>query len=586
MIRIVVALFAFLVVPAAALDRAPSAQSLGPGSTLFGPLGCAPGKTCDASSLGAAPSANASPGSLALLIWQLQTMGLPDYSAAVLGGVVANDGTPQSDRIMLALSKIPASGGHLRLPCGKMVLDKTLVIPNPRVRVSSATHYCSHLSSASSFTDGDVVRITPTGVYSGLSDIAIDHIDQEGGAARTSGYTINLDSGYNYVENATLRHCFVCIRMGTAGGWSKVDTVAMQSMQDGTLYPGSGGILVENGTVGAENWITHVLVMSNFLDPVAANHRYPSYGVKLTKSGAAIITDSDFISLLTNILVAPGGAANDPDAISHRVEATRINSSYMDSAQNTNIALIPYGDGYIFDFRVSNSWLTNTGPQNTTGILLDTSQSTPTSNITTPIRGVGWSGGLIVSTTGQTGSGIACNGSKPVDLIVTGAIIAGWGVGADFGAGCSHVTLSDNSIGAYSPFNVASGLKSNVIGIRFQAGAGDWLIAHDNRLFGNASEALVNAATGANNRFHDNPGYNPVGASQITVPASPATVGPLPTTATYYVSGGSAVTVKQGAIGGGTLTLCAAAPCTFTVPAGATASVAYTTAPTIVQTIH
>jgi hypothetical protein len=56
MIRAVfIALLALVAVPAAALDRAPPAQNLGPGSALFGGLVCAPGKTCDVSGMSVLP---------------------------------------------------------------------------------------------------------------------------------------------------------------------------------------------------------------------------------------------------------------------------------------------------------------------------------------------------------------------------------------------------------------------------------------------------------------------------------------------------------------------------------------------------
>ncbi|MCJ2107840.1 hypothetical protein MKK70_21165 [Methylobacterium sp. E-041] len=666
---------------------------------------------------------------------------LPDYSMANLG-VKPDTGVDVSQAIVNATKTLPATGARLRLACGTYLLSSTALVTNSYLHVQGGGQNCTRLRTTAGFTTGDVFKFT--GLNSGISDVAFEHVATDTNAVRTSGFTVNLANGYGYVRNVSMRNCFVCLRMGAQAGWNSADHVMLQYMADGGTNPGSDGILVENDVVGPANWINRAIIMSNFIDPTAANRRYPTFAVKLSDTGETVITDSDYISNRTNLLIQPsnvaflvaggsghavndtltltggtlasGGAAmtikvtavnangavtgftvatpggytavpNAQAAVSaggsgyavgdtltpaggtlasggapltftvksvssgavtsvglnngasytvspagytayptnpvsttssgsgtgakltignttssgsgtgaafitrvQTVQATRVNSTYLDSAQRDNGSITPVGSGYVFDTGIYNSWITNTnasdGTLNTNGFIINGAGASLLTGITSPVMNTRWSGGLIASTTGQgtslNGSGFVCADASPIDTSVTGAMISGWGVGIDLAPGCGHFTIGDNGIGAYSPFNVATSARTNGIGLRAQGGAGNFIVAHDNRFFGNTVAAVGFNATGRNNVVHDNPGYNPVGPSNVTVTASPMPLPAGPTTTTYFVQGGASVIVRDetnsitfGTSGG-----------QFTVPAGGIYQLLYSTAPTVSKMIH
>lgn len=696
-------------------------------------IACGPGAACDASSLNA--TVGGVQKSLASRFNDLLNAELPEYSLANLG-VLPNSGNDVSAGIIAAANALPSTGARLKLACGVYLLSSTAIITNPLLWIQGGGQNCTTLRTTAGFTSGDVIKLT--GLKSGISDVSIEHVATDTNAVRTGGFTVNLANAYGYIRNVSMRNCFVCIRMGSQAGWNSVDHVMLQSMADGAINPGSGGILVENDVVGAENWISHTIIMSNFLTPIAQDRRFPTFAVKLADTGATIIDNSDFISVRTNLLiqpsnvafmasggsgyavgdtltvsggtlasgksamtisvtsvsgtglitgyqisnpggytvmppsvasianggsgyvvgdtlnvsggtlasgrtalqytvtsVGPGGAitgvsltgccsytVQNPYVVAPQnpvfvlggtgsgatltignttggsgsgaaffaraqtVQATRVNSSYLDSAQRDNISITPGGSAYVFDTGIVNSWITNTnasdGTLNTNGITINGSLASLLTGTTSPVMNTRWSGGLIVSTTGQTGSGLVCADASPVDTSLTGAVVAGWAVGVDLAAGCGHVTVSDNAIGAYSPFNVGAAARTNQIGIRAQGGSGDYITFHDNRLFGNTTAALGFGATGRHNFVHDNAGYNPVGPANVTVTASPMALPAGPTTTTYFVQGGSSVVVRDetnnitfGLSGG-----------QYTVPAGAIYQLLYSAAPTVSKMVH
>lgn len=78
---------------------------------------------------------------------------------------------------------------------------------------------------------------------------------------------------------------------------------------------------------------------------------------------------------------------------------------------------------------------------------------------------------------------------------------------------------------------------------------------------GNLTAGIVNAATGVNNLIVNNPGYNPVGISTITVTASPMTYTAGPTPEVIILESG----VITSATRGGKIA-CATLPCEVTLP--------------------
>ncbi|KQP61120.1 hypothetical protein ASF41_22895 [Methylobacterium sp. Leaf111] len=357
---------------------------------------------------------------------------LPDFTMSSLG-VLPDTGVDVSAAIVAAAAKLPATGARLKLACGLYLLSSTAIITNSYLHIQGGGQNCTRLRSTAGFATGDVLKLT--GSYSGISDVAFEHVATDTNSVRTSGYTLNLANGYSFARNISMRNCFVCIRMGAQGGWSSVDHVMLQYMADGVINPGSGGILVENDSIGPANWINHAIIMSNFIDGIASNRRYPTFAVKLTNTGETVISDSDFISNRTNLLIQPGAGQT--------VQATRLNSTFLDSAQADNFAIVPTASGYVFDVDATGSWITNTSQIasaiNTNGFRLDASGNTTLPpGIDTGIRGVRWNGGVIASTTGKTGVGVLCADATPQDVTVRGTTISGWHIGVDIAPGCSH----------------------------------------------------------------------------------------------------------------------------------------------------
>lgn len=504
---------------------------------------------------------------------------LPDFSAAVLGGVEADTGVDQTARIVLALSRVPTSGGRLRFPCGR-VLYSSVVVPNPRLVLASANIRCTELTTMASAATGTTLKFT--GVYSGIEDMAFAHVGFDSGAFRTAGPTVDLASGYNWVRRSTFRGCYMCVRMGATGGIQWVQDNSFEYSADGAAYPGSGYILVDNTSVGPHNIISGNLGLSNFLDGNPANRRYPDAAVIVTQTGELYTFANDWVSNRTSYKIIPGNG--------QRVEKVTLAIGTNDSAQAGNVIVRPTGTGRVMDLSIPTPWLTNTtqitSAVNTIGVDLDASAATPSASHPYPINMVSITGGgQITSTTGQTGSGVRCKG--PVSNVTVSAVtIAGWEAGVDLQAGCRKATLADNKIGAYSPFDVPAASKTNKVGIRVAAGVVG-LNAHDNDLEGNTVAPLQDASTDATRRIHDNPGYNPVGAKQMAVTESPMTLPALPTTASYVVNGGASVAVKVSAAdNSGALTVCAASPCSFTIPPGLPVTLTYSSGPAVVQTIY
>ncbi|MFK5599218.1 hypothetical protein ACFZ8E_19820 [Methylobacterium sp. HMF5984] len=518
---------------------------------------------------------------------------LPDFSAAVLGGVQADTGVDQTARIVLALSKVPGSGGRLRFPCGQ-VLYSAFQFPNPRTVLSSASMRCTEMTTLASAATG--TSIHATGVYSGIEDMAFVHVGFDSGAFRTSGYTVDLDNGYGWVRRTTMRGCFMCVRMGAAGGAQWVQDNTFEYSADGAAYPGSGYILVDNSGVGPNNIISGNLGLSNFFDPNPAKHRYPDAAVIVIQTGELYSFANDWISNRTSYKIIPGNG--------QRVEKVTLAIGTSDSAQAGNIVVQPRGTGYVMDLSIPTPWITNSqqvaDPSETNvaavdaagisdGIFLDATLAMPTALHPYPINMVSITGGgQITSTKGQRGRGVRCQG--PVyNVTLTSVSLSGWEKGLSVGSGCQQVTAADNKIGKFSPFDSAAAPSPNAtnkVGIDIEAGS-DAVIAHDNNLLGNTVASLRNASTGANNRFHDNVGYNPAGSATLTLSASPMQLGPLPTMSSYVVYGGSSVSVTVGAAnGGGNLTVCPGSPCSFTIPAGQLATMTYTAAPTVNQILH
>ncbi len=292
-------------------------------------------------------------------------------------------------------------------------------------------------------------------------------------------------------------------------------------MADGALHPGSGGIDVNNAGFGPDNRIDNVVIKSINSDGGGAH--YPSFGIRLQNEGAATVNGVDVTGMMSCIIASP--------ATGQSVQAVKFGANnYCDAARANNIVLQPIGGGYIFDFHLTDMWVTNIGPTNTSGLILDDSRTVPAqlpTNIAGSIVGVKYMGGSLLSVTGQTGSGVQCAAPSAIDVTISGASIAGWNAGIDLAPGCSHWNISNNNSGAFGPFAFPPSVKTNQIGIRTQGGTSDYLDIHDNNLFGNTVAALADSGSspgsGTHSVFHHNMNAGQ-SISSTAVGASPAAI--------------------------------------------------------------
>jgi hypothetical protein len=343
----------------------------------------------------------------------------------------------------------------------------------------------------------------------------------------------------------------------------------MMYIADGVSYPNSGGIDVTNLGIGPENWIQNVYVVPNYGASIVY---HPGFGIRLVNTGVTHMSNNDVTGTLIPLAIVPNTGQT--------VQATFSSDDVWDAAAATGCVYIaPVGNGYVFHSTFTSDWCTAIIP-NSNGLVIAGAASTVTGRLA-PIMETKWIGGVIAQTAGQSGTGFLIADTSSIDNDLIGATVAGWDFGVNIAAGASHYTIAENSIGYYSPFAGSAFSQTNTIGINVGTGSGDWGNIHDNRLSGNASAAMAFAATGTNNRVHDNPGYNPVGIGTVTPGGSPWTFTPGPVETDLYLNGGTVSNVTLNGV-----TVCSASPCQVHLPPYQAAVVTYSATPTAVQSVH
>lgn len=537
------------------------------------------GTAATAAANAAAAAANIS----ALAATAASSLGVAPIYLASRYGVVADTGVDQADNINLALSSLPASGGKLLLPSGNILVAKPLVLTTSRVTLGSADNqFASHLVATTAFLTGDFLTIT--GSYSGVDGVAFDvqatpaQIAANNTPYRTSGYTINLSNGYGFVKNCSIRGFYCAIKMATAGGHSTVRDCTLEYGADGTAYPGSGGIDVNNTGFGPDNYIQTVRMQPNL---GAATVYRPSFGVRLQNTGATQLNHIDVTGFLEGLIVVPG--------VGQRVEATRSSGSFWDDCRLNAVRIAPTGTGFVFDTEFTSDWITTTVP-NANGLVIagaaSTGDTVRSGGTPFPVMTTKWIGGCINSTSDQTGSGLLVADTGSSDTLLKAATVSGWSFGVNLAAGASRVIVDGNSIGNEGFFDVPAGhgasTRTNNIGCNVASGAGDYISLHDNRIVGNTTASIGFAATGQHNSVHDNQGYNPVGVGPVTVGASPWVFQNGPTGTGLYIYG-AAITVAS--INGAGLAT--ASPCYIAVSPNQAVTVAYPgAAPTVIRNVQ
>ena len=460
------------------------------------------------------------------------------YAAAAPGNVVADGATDQSANITAAMNTCSARGCVLVLPCGDIAIS-TLNLTVNNVVYQSASPLCSTLTSLN--TTGDVVTLR--GDYGGFQGVGFK---QKNGAARTTGYTVNMTGAYQFMKQVHMESCYRCIQMAHSAGWGRVEDVDLIGITPDSVAAGSGGIQVWNPRYGPSNRIDNVLIYGPQDGDI---NKAPLWGINIRNSGATILTNFDILGFKNNLLVNPNtdatGKTNNPGGTPtvQTSQALRVGNGYFDSQNGSaNVLFQPAQGGYIFNSVFVGAWLVNGNNSSSNGFEVNTSASTRTDSFA--FKDLTLEASFVTSPTTGGNNGFLCtygsSASQPNDINIVSSLFAGWGQGINLG--CSEGSLIGNRAGPYSPFGGGNG-PSNSNGIFLNAGIDNWLI-QGNRVKGNAVAGVNDGATGTSIRITDNLGYNGnQPATAVTVGASPFTYTAGHTPETIYMIGGTTSSV-------------------------------------------
>jgi hypothetical protein len=263
------------------------------------------------------------------------------------------------------------------------------------------------------------------------------------------------------------------------------------------------------------------------------------YGLYLTGVGGLYVSQSDFISQGTGLMIAPGTGS--------QVALCWFTDVSVDTAASNGIQISPTGTGQVSSVEFTRCWAaTHTGQ----GVQINAGGST----VVDGIRFIG------LRAVNNRATGIQINGGKNIQFTnctVAGNSTGNIGVfhGMEIAAGVSDFQVVGGTYG------VADGmLNSQAFGILIDAGAGTNFQITNVNLRGNTLGGLNDQSTGVAKVIKNNAGIDDAGYATL---ASAASVS-LGTTGApvYYISGSVLITTIQGGWRGREVTLIftAAAP--------------------------
>lgn len=277
-------------------------------------------------------------------------------------------------------------------------------------------------------------------------------------------------------------------------------------MEGGVAAIGTG-ILVDSGI--AVNLETVIVTNSSAARPFA--------GIQINTAGDVTMVWCQFIQCVNGCYIAPNGG--------QVVASVHGVNSFYDNCGTYGLFIQPTatgGGGAVIRTRFTQCWFSSAG---TSGVRLDTTLGGSIDGIT-----------FINPQIFLNGShGFNSSGAAVINVKVIGAEIAqNSGVGFLSNGGQSKIEILGSTIG---PIGAFSGNTAQAI--QFLSGTSNSIIIANNRLSGNTGAALADASTGTSRWKTGNIGYNPIGASGVTVTASPFTYTAGDTPETLYVNGGT-----------------------------------------------
>ena len=293
-------------------------------------------------------------------------------------------------------------------------------------------------------------------------------------------------------------------------------------------------------------------------------------GIVVNQCGSLIISNSDVIGCVNNLLLSPTTTATSSGVFS----VFAVNCYFDDSAGS---GLLMSGAGNIERCVFTNCWFTTAAsPASSSAV-----QSTNTAAI--GCTGIQFLGCQVYNTYG-TATAFGFNMTGCEDVTITGCNVAGWTTAVAItpysAAGYTSINLTNNVIGPVG--NIAA----NTTAIVINAGSFTYktLNIQGNNLAGNTT-AITDSSTGftVNKYFVNNTGYNP--HSAVTTPVVPGSATAVTNTTgvpvTVYVKGGTLTVIAVGGVTTG-IAAAAAASTAFPIPLapGQTIAITYSVAPT------
>jgi hypothetical protein len=348
---------------------------------------------------------------------------------------------------------------------------------------------------------------SPTGTIVSLSNpgVHLTNLGFSSSVVRTGGYFITISASDAKLKTLNLNTPFGGIQLNAGSISIDFDDVEVfNNIGDGINIASCLNTLFR-----AVNIITGVCT---------------TVGIRVLNAGDLTMMACALIGCPVNLQISPGAGQS--------VTSLKAAECFFDHATQQNVVIAPTANGAVYRCNFDGCWAAS-APSNAWAIV--TLPGTVVDGIAyNDCEGYGATAGAGLSLT-QTGGTLQnvsfCGGKLAANL---------YGV---FISNASSIIIDGNFIGPVAGWSMNT---TAAIGV---GGTSANVDIHDNLLIPlNGSPFIAFTATGVNNRIHDNPGYNPLGAVAIAVGASPFTFtnGTAPSTVYGFGNGVTGVNKVTG----------------------------------------
>lgn len=386
---------------------------------------------------------------IALTAGQLNAVLSPAVIDAATEYSVVCDGVTNTTTAINNAIAAAAAGARkiVQLPGGLCLITPTITISGDGITlrgngVGMSTWSASTATTRIVTTNTTSNMLTISGSYVTLQNFTIGGTDA---TTRTAGACLNISGFNNRVINVFLLRCYGGIL--DSGNVNRYDGVSMRDLTPNGTSANSYGIRI-SGTGGAGSSDTHIIDNMFISTNLGSN---PAFCVDLVESTTVLISNSEFLQCNNGLYAHPGSSAI--------VLAVNIVNTYFDTTSGSSILLQPTGTGQIFDFNMSNSWVSPESGNN--GITINATAG--------EIFNVVLTGNTMNTYGAGTGAGVFVQGTtKGVNM--NGNTIVAFLAGISIDANVNNFSITNNMIGNYrggggttTPVNVAAGTSNNYI---------------------------------------------------------------------------------------------------------------------------